>query len=128
MLIKFFFFFLYIYTENCSTYHLTGIRDCYPAYSFAQEEKSPHCLQWKQTFPCELQDVYNETLVAWSYTQVNQIDELPIIGIYNTYGGGGYVINFQVRHSSLFDGRVARSEFLNAFPAEQEIIQSQFLR
>lgn len=84
--------------ENCSTYHLVGILDCYPPYSFSREETASYCLRWKEGPKCGYELAYNETLVAWSYTRASQISGLPIVGVYNTYGGGGYIMNFQVNN------------------------------
>ncbi|XP_052832826.1 polycystic kidney disease protein 1-like 2 [Octopus bimaculoides] len=85
-------------SENCDKSNLK-IKSCNKGYNLLDELKDPFCLQWQpeSVFGCpHNESINNLTLDSWKYTPASKINGIPIIGMWNTYGGGGYINNFEI--------------------------------
>ncbi|XP_052071968.1 uncharacterized protein LOC127710241 [Mytilus californianus] len=71
--------------DDCVFGDLTGSRVCVPAYNTDKENKS---------FMVPIGPISSYTSNAWKYTGADEIWGISITGLYNTYGGGGFIQNF----------------------------------
>ncbi|KAK3599275.1 hypothetical protein CHS0354_028630 [Potamilus streckersoni] len=87
--------------ENCL--FVTGKRQsCYSSYDINEEEDADYCIGWKSP-PCQITETfYNFSAEAWRYMPSSAIDGIAINGLYNFYGGGGYVASLDVNREVSF--------------------------
>ncbi|XP_052229435.1 polycystin-2-like [Dreissena polymorpha] len=80
-----------------------GNNTCYGGYNLLDEETEGYCIGW-QSKPCSMvQQTFNITVDAWSFTSALDIWGLPLTGFYTTYGGGGYISPFDVNKNVSVD-------------------------
>lgn len=70
-------------------------KPCIDKYSILKEETREFCLGWSNT-PCPQSDRLHVTAGAWGHRSALSTFQLPITGEYNTYGGGGYIVNLDI--------------------------------
>ncbi|KAJ8318205.1 hypothetical protein KUTeg_003296 [Tegillarca granosa] len=80
--------------------YLAGIetsRPCVDRYDLESGDEQSYCLRWEpyDSF-CNLSSRMYYTKTAWNYTKAKDIWGIPIKSEYNIYGGGGYILNFEV--------------------------------
>ncbi|KAL5009826.1 hypothetical protein ScPMuIL_012131 [Solemya velum] len=71
-------------------------RPCFEEYSFSNEDTVDYCIGWHKEPCAQDEEPFHFTSPAWRYTSSLDIWGLPVSGIYNTYGGGGYILNFDI--------------------------------
>ncbi|GAB1610845.1 hypothetical protein Ahia01_001371000 [Argonauta hians] len=75
-----------------------NIESCSDGYSYLNEVKDPYCLNWEPTVGKNCSSKPALTQGAWNYTPASEINGVPIIAMWNTYSGGGYICNFEVNN------------------------------
>ncbi|WAR15299.1 PKD2-like protein, partial [Mya arenaria] len=72
---------------------------CFEEYSIFKEEEEDFCIGWESR-PCDpIENVFNLSSGAWSFNSAVDIWGLPLSGFYTTYGGGGYIAQFDVNRN-----------------------------
>ncbi|KAJ8307755.1 hypothetical protein KUTeg_014695 [Tegillarca granosa] len=71
----------------------------YPNYNLLTETDENLCYSWKKP-PCDLEmEAYSFSYGAWKHTSATDIWGVPVMGLYTTYGGGGYIAELDVNWS-----------------------------
>lgn len=72
---------------------------CVDNYVEREEDTAQYCLNWtpyNTSCPYALNPGKYYTADAWKFTKSSDIWGVPITGKYNTYGGGGYILKFEI--------------------------------
>ncbi|XP_052760826.1 polycystic kidney disease protein 1-like 2 [Mya arenaria] len=88
-------------TTNGASCNIPYIGDvkCFEEYSIFKEEEEDFCIGWESR-PCDpIENVFNLSSGAWSFNSAVDIWGLPLSGFYTTYGGGGYIAQFDVNRN-----------------------------
>lgn len=84
--------------EICTVWSITWPKNCVEKYSELDEETSPFCLGWNPYNKTTCSGItYESTIItanAWKYTNAKDIWGFSILGEYNSYSGGGYILEF----------------------------------
>ncbi|XP_052820375.1 polycystic kidney disease protein 1-like 2 [Mya arenaria] len=80
---------------TCNIPYIGNVQ-CFEEYSIFTEEEEDFCIGWQST-PCnDIESAFNVSVDSWSFTSAVDIWGLPLSGFYTTYGGGGYIAQFDV--------------------------------
>ncbi|KAL5018661.1 hypothetical protein ScPMuIL_004383 [Solemya velum] len=70
--------------------------ECYGSYTSSIEDREDYCIGWRP-LPCQPEEAaFHFTSPAWRFIPSSQIWGITIAGEYNIYGGGGYILNFDI--------------------------------
>ncbi|KAK3090920.1 hypothetical protein FSP39_015723 [Pinctada imbricata] len=83
-------------TKTMEDIPIVGMSKVYPNYNMLKEEDRDFCFSWLAP-PCDKErEAYSFSYRAWKFTKASDIWGIPIAGLYNTYGGGGYIAELDV--------------------------------
>ncbi|WAR15128.1 PK1L2-like protein [Mya arenaria] len=83
---------------SCSLPYVGNV-SCIDEYSIFSEEEGDYCMRWESK-PCDtIENLFNVSIDAWSFTSAVDIWGLPLSGFYTTYGGGGFIAQFDISRS-----------------------------
>ena len=85
-------------SELCTVWRITWPKSCVGKYSELEEDVTPYCLGWHPYNHTTCSGIVYEsrflTTNAWKYTNAKDIWGISILGEYNLYSGGGYILEF----------------------------------
>lgn len=62
----------------------------------SEEDDTDYCIGWTEG-PCgEEERVFKLTSEAWKYSSSSQVWGMPVVGVYNSYSGGGYIAELNI--------------------------------
>lgn len=91
---------IFVVLASCPYKEKLGHSTCVMHYVDEEEDTDTYCFNWSKfnKSNCDFVSTPESyfTNDAWRYTDPNDIWGIAIVGEYNTYGGGGYIVNFEI--------------------------------
>ena len=91
------------FEDSCALNYLfqNSIGFCNPDYGIFDQEKRHFTYNWNETITSGVSTSDQNVLNAFRYTEHEDIDSYPSMGIYTSYFGGGYVYKMQGTQSQI---------------------------